>query len=361
MRFAEVRRALTLCAGLLFLAAGCTAAPIGEADGELVIGTLLPLTGVDAEAGQAARDALDARVGEISAATEFDRTQIRVVHTDVRSDRSLLSAAIDELAANNVDVVIGPSIPSQDAVARELLNAVGIVVHLSLAQPLEPQMIMMADALVSDGHQAVTLMMPAGTDTSVPDQLAEKLQENEAELLSHVVFDPGAVRFDPEVALVEQDESSAVLIIGADDPQKLVNGLEMVGAGPSNGRTIYVLGNSAMVEPAPGLRFIEPVAPLADRVVDRFVIASLAAARADTDDPATVAGKIGDVVEGEKLCSSFSTCLTGLRETENVMYSGIANNGFASDGTPTEVPYGLNAYTIDGELNEEESRSITSR
>ncbi len=361
MRFAEVRKTLTFCAGLLLIASGCTAAPIGEADGELVIGTLLPLTGETADAGRAARDALDARIGEISAATEFDRTQIRVVHADVRSDRSLLAAAVDELAANNVDIVIGPSVPSQDVVARELLNAVGIVVHLSLAQPLEPQMIMMADALVSDGHQSITLMMPSGTDTGVADQLAEKLQENQASLLSHVEFDPGADRFDPEVALVEQDDSSAVLIIGADNPQRLVSDLEMVGAGPSNGRTVYVLGNSAMVQPMPGLRFIEPVAPLEDRVVDRFVIAALAAARANTDDPATVAGRIGDVVQGEKLCSSFSTCLTGLRESENVMYSGIANNGFAPDGTPTEVPYSLNAYTTEGELNEDESRSITSR
>lgn len=360
MRFAEVRYALTFCTLLLFLA-GCTAAPVGEADGELVIGTLLPLTGVDADSGLAARDALDSRISEISAAAEFDRIQIRLVHTDVRSDRSLLEAAVDELAANNVDVVIGPNISSQDTVVRELLNSVGIVVHLSLAQPLEPQMVMMADALVTDGHQAVTLMMPAGTDTSVPEQLAEKLQENQAELLSHIVFDPTAERFDPEVALAEQDASTAILIVGAGNPQKIVSGLESVGAGPSGGRTVYVLGNSSMVQPAPGLRFIEPVAPVADRAVDRFVIAALATARAQTDDPATVAGKIGDVVEGDKLCSSFATCLSGLRESENVMYSGIANNGFASNGTPTDVPYSLNAYTVDGELNEDESRPITSR
>ncbi len=360
MRFAQVRYALTICA-LLLLIVGCTAAPIGEADGELVIGTLLPLTGVDADAGQAAREALDARISEISAATEFDRLQIRVVHADVRSDSSLLEAAVAELAANNVDVVIGPHISSQSTAVREMLNALGIVVHLSLTQPLEPQMIMMADALVTDGHQSVTLMMPSGTDTSVPDQLAEKLQENEAQLLSHIVFDPTAERFDPEVALAEQDASTAILIVGADNPQKLVTGLESVGAGPSGGRTIYVLGNSSMVQPAPGLRFIEPVAPLADRVVDRFVIAALAAARAGTDDPATVAGKIGDVVEGEKLCSSFATCLAGLRASENVMYSGIANNGFSPNGAPTEVPYSLNAFTADGEVNEDESRPITSR
>ena len=83
---------LAACLGL----SACSPGPVGDADGELVIGTLLPLTGENSEPGIAARSAIDAQVVEIAAATEFDEIQIRLVHADVRTDGKLLNAAVEE-------------------------------------------------------------------------------------------------------------------------------------------------------------------------------------------------------------------------------------------------------------------------
>ncbi|MFW2381532.1 MAG: ABC transporter substrate-binding protein [Acidimicrobiales bacterium] len=337
----------------------CTAGPIGEADGELVIGTLLPLTGNQTEEGIASREAMDAQLGEIAAANEFDELQIRLVHTDVRSDNGLLPAAIQELDANNVDVVIGPPNNSQDVVTRELLAGIGVVVHLPLSQPAAGQAVMMADALIADGHQLVTLMIPNTTPSEFADALAGRLTENGGTLLSQIEFDPAVERFDPEVVLAAEDESTAVLILGAGSSQSLIDRLEGAGAGPSN-RAVYLLGNTAGVQPEVGLRLIEPLAPLADRVSDRLVVAALAAAKAETDDPATVAGSISEVVNGETLCSSFANCLTALRENGSVQFAGKGANGYTDSGEPTEVPYRLTAFTVDGEIDEAASRVITS-
>ena len=346
-------------AALGLVVSACTAGPIGDEDGELVIGTLLPLTGRQSEEGITAREALDAGVREIAAASELDKLQIRLVHTDVRSDNALVPAAIDELAANNVDIVIGPPNSSQDALAREQLAGVGSVVHLPLSQPVDGQAVMMADALIADGHQYVTLMLPLETPLDVADVLAERLADNGGTLLSHVEFDPEVERFDPEVALVAEDESTAVLVLGAGSSQSLIDALDAVGAGPSD-RTVYLLGNTAGVAPALGLRLIEPLAPMADRVADRLVVAALAAAKAETDDPATVGSAVADVVNGEVLCSTFANCLSSLRDNDSVQFAGRGANGYTDIGAPTEVPYRLNAYTADGEIDEAASRVITS-
>jgi hypothetical protein len=337
----------------------CTSGPIGDADGELVIGTLLPLTGRQSAEGTAAREALDDRLAEIAAASEFSQLQIRLVHTDVRSDNALLRAAIDELEANNVDVVIGPPNSSQDLLAREQLAGAGAVVHLPLSQPIEGQAVMMADAMIADGHQMVTLLTPTTTPPSIADVLAGRLSENGGTLLSQIEFDPEVERFDPEVSLVAADDSTAVLVLGAGSSQSLIDALESVGAGPSN-RSVYLLGNTAGVVPTIGLRMIEPLAPMADRVTDRLIVAALAAARAGTDDPATVGSAVANVVNGETLCSSFANCLSSLRENNSVQFAGKGANGYTATGAPTEVPYRLNAYTADGEIDETASRVITS-
>ena len=57
-RLSRVRFGARSAAACLLMVA-CTSGPIGEADGELVIGTMLPLTGDEADQGSAARAALD--------------------------------------------------------------------------------------------------------------------------------------------------------------------------------------------------------------------------------------------------------------------------------------------------------------
>lgn len=355
----DLRCGVLIATALCLIVSACTSGPIGDADGELVIGTLLPLTGRQSAEGVAAQEALDARIGEIAAASEFDELQIRLVHTDVRSDNALVPAAIAELQANNVDVVIGPPNSSQDVVAREQLVRVGAVVHLPLSQPAEGQAIMMADALIADGHQKITLMTPLTTPPEVAKVLADRLAENGGTLLSHIEFDPDVERFDPEVALAGADDSTAVLILGAGSSQSLIDALDAAGAGPRD-RVVYLLGNTAGVDPALGLRLIEPLAPMADRVNDRLVVATLAAAKANTDDPATVGSAITKVVNGEALCSTFANCLSSLRDHDSVQFAGKGANGYTDIGAPTEVPYRLNAYTADGEIDETASRVITS-
>jgi hypothetical protein len=355
----HLRCGVLIAATVCLTVTACTAGPIGDADGELVIGTLLPLTGPQSVEGIASQEALDARIVEIAAANEFDQLQIRLVHADVRSDNLLVPAAISELEANNVDVVIGPPNSSQDTLVREQLAGIGAVVHLPLSQPVEGQAVMMADALIADGHQMVTLMTPTPTRANIADTLAERLAENGGTLLTNVEFDPEVERFDPEVALAATDDSTAVLVFGAGSSQSLIDALETVGAGPSN-RTVYLLGNTAGVQPRPGLRLIEPLAPMADRVMDRLVVAALAAAKANTDDPATVAGAVQSVVNGNTLCSSFANCLNSLRSEGTVQFAGKGANGYTDAGAPTAVPYRLIAFTVDGEIDETTSRVITS-
>ncbi len=352
-------RFVVLVVALVTLAA-CTTGPIGQADGELVIGTMLPLTGQQSEAGQAARDAIESRLTEISAATELDGIELRVVHTDVRSDLALVRAAGQELRDNNVDIVIGPPNSPQNDLAADALTDEPAAMYLPISQPIEDQAVMMAEAIIVDGHQVVTLMLPAGTTAAVPSAMERRLEELDGALASAVEFEPAAERFDPEAALVAADDSSAVLIVGAGSPQAIVDGLEAVGAGTEAGRTIYVLGNTASIRPVPGLRVIEPLASLSDRVTDRLIVAALAAALAGTDDPGTISTKLSSVVAGDTSCPSFSTCLTRLRDDGTARFAGAGNNGFAEDGAPIEVPYRMTAFTADGEINNESSRMLTS-
>lgn len=344
---------LLVSAGLIL--AACTDGPVGDADGELVIGSLLPLTGADAEPAVEARAALDERVVEVAAAEEFDGLQIRLVHADA----TLLDAALDEFDANNVDVVIGPPGFSDNLRTQTNLSQLGTFVHLPLVEPADAQAAMMADAIVADGHAVASVLLGGSLDSSIGDAFAERFESNGGAVAGVVTVADDAERFDPEVVQVSAHESTAVLLLGTADPQSLIAGMRSVGAGPGS-RIIYVIGNAENVVPDVGLRIAVPSSRLADRVVDRLVIAALATAVAGTDDPATVAAAIGRVVDGDQVCSSFSNCLSSLRESDAVRYSGAAANGFSSEGTPRQVPYRLVAFTADGAINDEDSRTITS-
>ncbi len=348
--------ALTACLGV----SACAPGPVGDADGELVIGTLLPLTGEHSEPGIAARTAIDAQVVEIAAATEFDDIQVRLVHADVRTDGTLLTAAVEELIANNVDVVIGPPTLSQNDAVGQQLAATGTVVHLPLAESISGQARMMADAVLADGHTALALVTGSATASDAATTFTERLSENGGTLLTNVQV--GATeegRFDPEVAEIAAADSTAIVLLGLEDPQRFVDALTEAGLGPGT-RTVYVVGNTHSVQPTPGLRLVESAGSLADQVVDRLVIASLASAAAGTDDPSTVAAQLSSVVAGDTVCASFANCLKELREDRSVAFSATAANAFTADGQPTQVPYRLVAFTPDGQVNEELTRIITS-
>ncbi|NNF55396.1 MAG: ABC transporter substrate-binding protein [Acidimicrobiales bacterium] len=347
---------LAACLGV----SACSPGPVGDADGELVIGTLLPLTGDSSEPGLAARDAVNAQIVEIAAATEFDDTQVRLVHADVRTDGKLLAAAVEELIANNVDVVIGPPTHGQNSAVGQQLAATGTVIHLPLAESTSSQARMMADAVLADGHTALALVTGSSTATDAAAIFTERLSENGGSLLADVELGTTEEgRFDPEVAQIAAAPSTAIVLLGLADPQRFVDALTEAGVGPGT-RTVYVVGNTHSVSPTPGLRLVEPAGSLADQVVDRLVIASLASAAAGTDDPSTVAAQLSSVVAGETACASFANCLKELRENQTVAFSATAANAFTSDGQPTQVPYRLVAFTPDGQVNEELTRIITS-
>ena len=348
--------AIAACIGV----SACSPGPVGDADGELVIGTLLPLTGEHSELGIAARTAIDAKAVEIAAATEFDDIQVRLVHADVRTDGKLLTAAVEELIANNVDVVIGPPTLAQNDIVSQQLAGTGTVIHLPLAQSTSGQARMMADAVLADGHTALALVTGSTTASEAATIFTERLSENGGTLLANVTVgatDEG--RFDPEVAEIAAADSTAIVLLGLENPQRFIDALTDAGLGPDT-RTVYVAGNSHSVQPAPGLRLVERAGSLADQVVDRLVIASLASAAAGTDDPSTVAAQLSSVVAGETVCASFANCLTELRENQSVNFSATAANAFTADGQPSQVPYRLVAFNADGQVNEELTRIITS-
>lgn len=351
---------LTLAVAVISLVlAACSSGLVGDADGELVIGTLLPLTGSEADEGIATREAVDAQLSELRAASEFDRIQIRIVHTDVRSDGLLMTAALDELLKNNVDVVIGPPTHVQNEAAVAKLAASGTILYLPLEEATAAQAQMMADAVIRDGHTAVTLVASDSAATKVGEAMSERFVENGGEPIPSVRIPTVGDGLDLAVAEIAATAGTATVLLGVPEPQRLIVAMERAGVGPTS-RQVYVVGNTHEVVPGVGLRLVEPASPLQARVLDRLVLAALATADAGTDDPATVAASLSMVAAGETACSSFANCLTQLRDGSAVAYSATAENGFSSVGLPIQVPYRMVAFTPEGEVNDELTRIVTS-
>lgn len=388
--------ALSGCGGTPAPTPTPTATPTPTGDGELKIGTLFPSSGGVAFIGPAQVAGVKAAVREINAAGGVNGAPVVVVSRD-SGDASTqkVEESFADLAAQGVDVVIGPS--SSVLSQRLLQPAADAGIPLISPAATYPQLTALDEAetffrtIASYPHQAIVLAdLFADRDVNSvavvfrEDDLGNSLSAALAPALDDVEIgleaigvagDASAEDLAAAVAAVKEAAPDAVVLAtpdNGDQTKALVTQLSAAGFG---GAKLWLTsqnvadysqalpagllnGANGLLEGAdPDAAFQAKVKQEDPGVVDfRYaaeaydatVLAALAARLAGDDGGASIARLLAAAsVDGIK-CTSFGECLDVLRSQPDIDYDGISGSvNLDAHGDPKRGAYVVVGYNAE--------------
>jgi branched-chain amino acid transport system substrate-binding protein len=383
-----------------------------EADGELVLGLVLPQSGDLAEYGPGMIAGAQMAVRDINEAGGVLGQDLRVVVKDDGggSNDDLAITGVDELINNDdVDGIIGAAgtgttnaiiarvvdqgraqcSPSNTGVALSDVEDQGLYFRTPPLDNLQPRAL--AEAIGNDGYENVAIVA-ANNDygTGLAADLEPALTEGGINVAANLTYEPEGTAFDAEVQQVMEASPDAVVLIGySGDGGKVLAEMIRQGVGPAD-MPIYVTdgmqsnelyqnvdpndpssvagikGTAAaaaeggtfeedLAEFEPGL----PQTAYAAQAYDCVMLFALAAQKADSDSSKAIATETVPVSRGEgddaTECSTWADCLAALEAGEDVNYEGASGSVDLNDqGELSSGSFDVFVYGEDGQFTNEE-------
>lgn len=383
-----------------------------ESDGELVLGLVLPQSGDLAEYGPGMIAGAQMAVRDINAAGGVLGKDLRVELKDDGggSNDDLAITGVDELINNTkVDGIIGAAgtgttnaivarvvdqgrvmcSPSNTGVALSDIEDEGLYFRTPPLDNLQPRAV--AEAIGNDGYENVAIVA-ANNDygNGLAADLEPALTEGGINVAANLTYEPEGTAFDAEVQQVVEAAPDAVVLIGyAGDGGKVLAEMIRQGVGPAD-MPIYVTDGMQSnelyqnVDPndpssvsgikgtaaaaAEGGTFEEDLAEFntnlaqtayASQAYDCVMLFALAAEKAGSDAPKSIASETVNVARGESddatECSTWEDCLAAVADGGDVNYEGVSGSVNLSDkGELTSGSFDLYVYGDDGQFTNEE-------
>ncbi len=209
--------------------------------------------------------------------------------------------------------------------------------------------------------------------------MVEQLENEGAEVVANVPYDPAATTFSAEVAEVAASDPDAVVVIAFQECTTLLRSLIENGLGPDSVRVFGTDGMSlgqlgaAVNEADPGIlegmqatqsssqndpEFLQRLVQTKPQVkitnfapyhYDCVILTALAALQADSDAPGDIARAMQDVTrEGEK-CGTFADCAQLIGEGTDIDYDGVSGPlDFTDVGEPAIGLYDVVRFDASG-------------
>jgi branched-chain amino acid transport system substrate-binding protein len=376
--------------------------PRGNVDGELRIGTLLPMTGALSSLGPSTREGVRMAVRDINEAGGVLGKPVVLGEADDATDEETARTELERLlTTDEIDGVVGPIAPRLTLTAVDRLvgaRAVGCSPAnslLSLATAPDEgwyfrtvpsdrlQMEALAQLVHDDGHQRVAVV--ASNDEygrGLAGRLGTELKERSREVVADVAFDPAGASFAADAERVAATTPNAVVLLAStakggavlrslidkgvgpaavavyvadalqtdtlaakvnpDDPAA-VQGIKGTAPAPApgNGAAFF---SRAFAQFAPG---IEPL--FAAHAYDCAVVLALAAEAAGSDDPSKLVRRMIDVTRDGTACSTFAECKTLLVAGTDVAYDGASGPlDLVEPGEPGVGTFDVFQFQADG-------------
>lgn len=380
MRFLKLTSATLTIAGLLSACSdGAPPASAGETivattttvrpdDGELLIGAILPRSGVAADLGSSISDALALAVSEINAAGGVGGRPVRIIEREEGDNEATASLAALELVELGVDAIIGPTSSTNTLATLGTAVDAGVLTCSPTATALAldsfPDNGLFIRTIASDSLQAealASLVESSGTSSAVIVYVDDNYGRPFAQKTRLAALAEGtSVTAMVGFTASEDSMASAVDAVVAAEAEVVVviadgmTGPEIISAidDASNLSPTFVI-NDAIRRPATSappfsrslITRIEGVSPLAYPTSDSFMDSlrsinpattglfaqngydcinaiSIAALSAGSDQPAAIARQIPIVTDQGTPCSNFSTCAASLAAGRQIDYSG---------------------------------------
>jgi ABC-type branched-subunit amino acid transport system substrate-binding protein len=373
----------------------------GDADQTLSFGGLLPQTGdlsflgppMEAGAALAVQD-INAAGGVLGQDISFTAGDSGDADPDVANPTAdthlaagvdvILGAASSGVSLNVIDKIVGAcKIQFSPAnTSPELTDYDDDDLYFRTAPSDVLQGQVLADLMVEDGiANAAILARQDAYGEGLLEFTMVPFEEQGGEVVLDQVYDPEAQSFEAEVDAVISEDPDALVMIGFDESSRILNSLFEQGFTPDQ-KAIYLvdgnIGNALgedFTQPGTlvGVKGTLPSTELTqgfrDRLLgvdpglvdfsysaesyDAVVITVLAAAIAETDDPAVVATQINGVTREGEACETFEDCMALVDAGEDIDYNGPSGpQEFSLPGEPTAASFAVMSYGDDNQIDE---------
>ena len=229
-------------------------APAGTTGEQLVIGTLLPLTGNLAFLGPPEVAGARLAVQDINAAGGVLGQDVRLAEGD-SGDASTDTATqtVDRLLQEGVNAIIGAASSGVSLTVIDRITGAGVLqfspantsdqftdyndngLYFRTAPPDTLQARALSDLIINDGNNTVGIMAlndPYGTglmDNTRENLIAAGLAEDSIQTLT---YDPQAANYDAEIQQMVDFNADAIVVIGFEESARIIEGLNSQGIGP---------------------------------------------------------------------------------------------------------------------------------
>ena len=230
------------------------AAP-GTTGEQLVIGTLLPLTGNLAFLGPPEVAGARLAIQEINAAGGVLGQEVRLVEGD-SGDASTDTATqtVDRLLQEGVNAILGAASSGVSLTVIDRITGAGVLqfspantsdqftdyndngLYFRSAPPDTLQARALSDLIINDGNNTVGIMAlndPYGTglmENTRENLIAAGLAEDSIQTLT---YDPQAANYDAEIQQMVDFNPNAIVVIGFEESARIIEGLNSQGIGPA--------------------------------------------------------------------------------------------------------------------------------
>lgn len=388
--FAGMALALSLLAG--GCATGRGQVRRANADGQLKLGMLVPLTGDLAALGPPQQLGYQLAVKEINDAGGVLGKPVLLLSGDDGTNEQIANATVDQHLRDNVDAILGAA---SSRVTLSIIDKVtgSQVVECSpsntgaglstyekdlpgyyfrTAPPDSLQGPALAQLIVGDGFSRVGIIaLNDEYGQGFARFLSQGLQSAGATVVANVAYDPSGTEFSADVQKLVDARPAAVAVLGFPDTGSKVL-REMLNKGLAPGRVGVYTADGMQSDELP--RRVDPNNP---RVLDRVKgtapssqgsaeftqkfkafapqntattysahaydcvnIIALAVLAANSDDPSVFRQQIVGVTRDGEKCSTFAACSALLRQGRDIDYEGAAGPlDFAPPGEPSAGTY----------------------
>ena len=368
------------------------------ADGQLVIGTLLPVTGDLAFLGPAVVAGARLASADINAAGGVFGNDM-VLHEGDSGDtnQDIANPEVDRLLALDVDAIIGAA---SSAVSKLVIDKItgNNVIHFSPANTSPDfttyddnglyfrtapsdllQGKVLADLVASEGNEiAGVIFRQESYGQGLADSFMENFESLGGTVDPFIAYAPGTDNFDAEVDQLAGANPDAVVVIGFQESATILTTMHERGIGATSATNVYgVDGNiggigAELSDPSiiTGMRGTEPSVDLSSisdftarldsayegglqqiyaygaETYDAIVIVALAALVANSDDPVEIAAEINDVTRGGAKCTSFAECRDIIGSGGDPDYDGVGGPyEFVEAGEPAAASFRIATYS----------------
>lgn len=229
-------------------------APAGATGEQLVVGTLLPLTGNLAFLGPPEVAGARLAVQDINAAGGVLGQEVRLAEGDSGdTSTDTASQTVDRLLNEGANAIIGAASSSVSQTVIDRITGAGVLqfspantsdeftnyndngLYFRSAPPDTLQARALSDLIINDGNNTVGIM---ALNDAYGVGLMENTQENlisaglSEDSIQTLTYDPTAANFDAEIQQMVDFAPDAIVVIGFEESARIIESLNSQGIGP---------------------------------------------------------------------------------------------------------------------------------